>query len=219
MRRTAASCGALVLTLWAAAAGAAEPAAPRTLALSGRFGDKALLVIDGQARTVAVGARVQGVRLLQLGDGTALVEVGGERRTLALGAPVDLGAAGPAAGTIIVLNAGSGGHYWADGAIDGKAVRFLVDTGASSISMSQSQAARLGIAFRDAPRLIGNTANGQVIANRVKLGSVRVGEVTLYDIDAVVVPATMDFVLLGNSFLSRFQMRQENDVMTLTRRY
>jgi len=189
------------------------------VALSGRFGDKALLVIDGQARTVATGARVQGVRLLQLGDGTALVEVNGERRTLVLGTPVDLGAAGPGAGTTIVLNAASGGHYWADGAVDGKSVRFLVDTGASSISMSQAQAVRLGIAFRDAPRQVGNTANGQIVVNRVKLGSVRVGEVTLYDVDAVVVPATMDFVLLGNSFLSRFEMRQENDVMTLTRRY
>ena len=52
----------------------------------------------------------------------------------------------------------------------------------------------------------------------VMLDSMRVGDVTVYNVEALVLPAHMTYVLLGNSFLTRFQMRRENDVMTLTKR-
>ena len=56
------------------------------------------------------------------------------------------------------------------------------------------------------------------VTHRVSLGSVRVGDVTVYNVDATVVPAPMEHVLLGNSFLGRFQMRRDNDVLRLERR-
>jgi aspartyl protease family protein len=62
------------------------------------------------------------------------------------------------------------------------------------------------------------TANGQVPAYLTSLDVVRVGDVQVYNVEAVVLPTTMGTVLLGNSFLSRFQMRRENDRMTLDRR-
>jgi aspartyl protease family protein len=64
-----------------------------------------------------------------------------------------------------------------------------------------------------------STANGMVSTWRVKLSSVRVGEVEVRDVDATVVPAGMPYVLLGNSFLTRFQMKRENEQMVLERRY
>jgi aspartyl protease family protein len=64
-----------------------------------------------------------------------------------------------------------------------------------------------------------NTANGTVTAWRLKLSSVRVGEVEVHDVDATVSPAGMPFVLLGNSFLTRFQMKRDNEQMQLERRY
>lgn len=195
-------------------------ACAQSVSLSGRLGDKALLVIDGTPRTVATGATVQGVRLVGLNDAGATVEVGGKRVQLAMGGAVNLGgAASEGGGTRIVLSATSGGHFWTDGSINGRVVRFLVDTGATNVSMSEHEAQRLGIDFSKGQRGYANTANGQVIAHRVSLGAVRVGDVTVYNVDATVVPAQMETVLLGNSFLSRFQMKRENDTLTLDKRF
>jgi aspartyl protease family protein len=201
-----------------AAFGAAAMA--QTVSMSGSLGDKALLVIDGTPRTVATGSTVQGVKLIHVSNNEALVEVAGQRRTLALGGQVNIGGAdSPGGGTTIVLSADSGGHFWANGTINGKSVRFVVDTGATNVSMSQSLAERLGLDYRNGQRGVSNTANGQVQAYRVPLTSVRVGEVEVYNVAATIVPVPMDYVLLGNSFLTRFQMKRENDTMTLTKRY
>ena len=53
----------------------------------------------------------------------------------------------------------------------------------------------------------------------MKLASVRIGDVEVYDVDAVVSPQPMPYVLLGNSFLTRFQMKRDNDQMVLERRF
>ena len=50
---------------------------------------------------------------------------------------------------------------------------------------------------------------------RVALNSVRIGDVQVYNVEAVVLPVQMDAILLGNSFLTRFQMKRENDRLTL----
>lgn len=196
-------------------------AAAQSVSLSGSLGDKALLIIDGTPRTLATGATVQGVKLISMADNVAVVEVGGKRVTLALGgAQVNLGGvASEGSASKIVLTASSGGHFVAQGSVNGKSVRFLVDTGATNISMSEVEAQRLGIDFRKGQRGLAQTANGQVVAHRVSLGAVRVGDVTVYNVDATIVPAAMDQVLLGNSFLSRFQMRRENDTLTLDKRF
>lgn len=208
----------LVAALLLACGGAAGA---QNVSLSGRLGDKALLIIDGTPRTVATGATVQGVKLVGLGDAGATVELGGKRVLLPMGgAQVNLGGAtGDGGASRIVLSATSGGHFWSNGSINGRAVRFLVDTGATNVSMSEVEAKRLGIDFAKGQRGYANTANGQVIAHRVSLGSVRVGDVTIYNVDATIVPAQMDQILLGNSFLSRFQMKRENDTLTLDRRF
>jgi aspartyl protease family protein len=199
---------------------ACGPVLAQSVSLSGSLGDKALLVIDGTPRTVAAGATVQGVKLISVAGGEALVEVAGKRVALRLGgAQVNLGgAASSGGGEQIVLTAASGGHFFTDGSINGKAVRFLVDTGATNVAMSQTEAERIGLNFRNGQRGFSNTANGQIPVHRVTLNSVRVGDVQVYNVDATVVPSQMDHVLLGNSFLTRFQMKRENDTLTLNKR-
>ena len=118
-----------------------------------------------------------------------------------------------------MLSADSGGHFVTSGAINGKSARFLVDTGATNLALSQSEAQNLGIDYRKGERGTSMTANGPVPVHRVMLASVRVGEVQVYNVEATVVPMRMPFVLLGNSFLTRFQMKRENDVLTLTKRF
>ncbi len=194
--------------------------AATSVALGARMGDKALLIINGKSRAVAVGSTEQGVRLLSLGSDSALVEVDGERLSLRMGGtPIDLGAEPTAgSGSRIVLSMGSGGHFGSAGSINGKPVVFMVDTGATLVAMSQSQADRIGLRYKDAPRGLVQTANGAVPVHSVRLASLRIGDVTVRDVDAVVMPAGMNQVLLGNSFLSRFQMRLDNTTMTLDKR-
>ena len=191
----------------------------QTVSMSGSMGDKALLVINGTPRAVAVGATLMGVKLVSVGPNDAVVEIGGKRVVLSLGGtPVNLGgAASEGSGSQIVLTAGTGGHFITRGSINGKTVRFLVDTGATNIALSQAEADRIGLNYRNGERGISNTANGQVIVYRTLLDVVRVGDVQVYNVAATVLPAQMEAVLLGNSFLTRFQMKRENDVMTLVK--
>lgn len=196
--------------------------AAQTVTLNGSMGTRqALLVIDGVPRVLEVGAATQGVRLLSLSATQAEVDVGGVRRLLFAGAsPVRVGGAEDlrSGNTEIVLAAGSGGHFTTPGQINGKAVSFLVDTGATAIAMGQADADRIGINYKSAPRGFAGTANGRIPVNVVTLSSVRVGEVEIANVEAVVMPSTMEHVLLGNSFLTRFQMKRDNDTMRLTKR-
>jgi len=194
----------------------------QTVSLGGTFGDKALLVIDGAPRTLAVGAQANDVRLVSVQGAGAVVEVKGKRIALTLGgAQVNLGGSAPAESRSgqIVLTADSAGHFFTNGTINGKTVRFLVDTGATNIGIGQAEADRLGIDYRAGRRGFSGTANGAVAVYMVPIGSVRVGDVQLYNVEATVLPATMTHVLLGNSFLTRFQMKRENDKLTLERRF
>ena len=207
---------AAILALLCAGAAAAQ-----TVSMSGSLGNNALLVIDGKPRNVAVGATVQGVRLVGLSGGDAVVEVKGKRFTLRLGdAQVNLGGkASEGGGKQIVLTAQSGGHFLANGAINSQSVRFMVDTGATMVAMDKYEAERLGVDYKSGRRGITRTANGDMVVYGTKLASVRIGDVVVYDVDAVVSPSPMPYILLGNSFLTRFQMKRENDVMTLDLRY
>jgi aspartyl protease family protein len=200
----------------------AAPAAwSQTVSLSGTLGaSKALLLIDGQPHMVAVGSTVKGVTLTRLADGEAEVETGGKRALLRLGAaPARVGSSGGVGGaTEIVLHVGTGGHFLTQGAINGKPVRFLVDTGATAVAMSISEANRIGLDWRNGQRGYSATAGGTVPVYGVTLRSVRVGEVEVFNVDAVVLQAEMPAILLGNTFLNRFSMRRDADTMRLERK-
>ena len=202
------------------ATGAAQS---ETVALAGMLGSKALLVVNGGApKTVAAGDAHQGVKVISTSGDQAVVEQSGKRVTLRVGeAPVSLGGLSATAGRggRIVLVAGTGGHFMTSGQINGKAVQFMVDTGATSIAMSSADADRAGINFKNGQIVNLSTANGISQGFRIKLNSVRVGDVEIFDVDAVVTQQPMPYMLLGNSFLTRFQMIRENDQMTLVKRY
>lgn len=196
-------------------------AAAQSVQLAGRMGAKALLVIDGQTQLLAPGDTARGVKLIRLDDGGAVVEVAGRRQTLAAGGgAVSVGAGAPAAGGAreVVIPAGPGGHFTVGGAINGRAVRFMVDTGATMVALSQDEANRLGLDYQRGERGMTQTANGNVLVWLTTLSSLRVGEVELANVRAVVVPAAMPGILLGNSALGRFSMQRDSDVMRLTLR-
>jgi len=198
----------------------ATPAHAQSVAFSGMLGEKALLVIDGHATGVAVGATVQGVKLVKLDGGTALVEAGGKTQTLRLGgaALVAGDQGGSAGGSRIVLPVGSGGHYSGLAAINGHSIPFVVDTGATTIAMGADVAAALGLDPKTSTMAAAMTANGSVAVRRLTLNSVRVGDVTVYNVDAIVMPQSMPIVLLGNTFLSHFQMHNDSNSLVLDKK-
>lgn len=201
---------------------ACATASAQSVALQGMLGTKALLIVDGAPpKTVAPGEMHQGVKVVSTGGDQAVVEINGKRHTLRVGdAPASVGGSGNGGrGNRIVLTASSGGHFLTPGSINGGAVHFMVDTGATSVAMGAADAQRLGINYRAGQLGYGSTANGTVPIYRVKLNSVRIGDVEVFDVDASVLPAGMQHVLLGNSFLTRFQMKRDNDQMVLERRY
>lgn len=208
----------LVFLSAAAAAGAAE------VNLNGVIGSKALLVIDGgKPRWLAVGeTSPEGVKLVSVSGETAVFELGGQRQTVKMGQSERIvgGSASNSGAQSVVLSSSGGGHFVAQGQINGQSVQFMIDTGASFITLGGNDAKRLGINYSNGQRIAMSTANGVVPAYRVKLDEVRVGGVTLNNVDGVVHPDTaMPVVLLGMSFLNRMEMKRDGDTMTLKKRF
>jgi aspartyl protease family protein len=194
-------------------------AAAQTVSMAGSIGDsKALLMINGAPHTLAVGNTVKGVTLKRVMPGQAEVEIGGKLLVVAIGgAPASVGAGGGggATGREILIAAGPGGHFVTSGLINGKPVQFMVNTGATVVAMGRQEAERLGIDWKKGQRGMGHTAGGAVATYGVSLTSVRIGDVEVFGVDATVLQAEMPFTLLGNSFLSRFSMRRDSNVMKL----
>jgi len=193
--------------------------------LNGVVGNKALLVIDGgKPRWLAVGeASPEGVKLVSIAGDSAVFELDGKRQTLKLGQNERLsgGTASAGAGTqSVVLTASGNGHFVTVGQINGQSVQFLVDTGASFITLSSSDAKRLNINYLAGQRVAMSTANGVVPAYKVKLDEVRVGTVSLNNVDGLVHPDnSLPVVLLGMSFLNRMEMKRDGETMTLKKRF
>jgi aspartyl protease family protein len=207
--------GAVVLALALAPAGAAA----LDVSLVGTFGDKAaILVIDGgEPRTVRIGRQVAGVTVVSVERDSAVIEVGGTRRALARGQHYSTGA--PAERQSVTLAADTRGHFITEGAINGRAVRFVIDTGATVVALPASDALRLGLDYRKGAVELTKTAAGVVPVYRVRLDSVRLGAIEISAVEGVVIEQGLDIALLGMSFLNRVEMRNEGQLMTLTRRY
>lgn len=107
----------------------------------------------------------------------------------------------------VVLEQGRGGHYVAEGAINGRPVQFLVDTGATDVAVSEALAREIGLEF--GPRIGVMTAAGPVRAWMTRLDSVRVGVLELRNVRATITPSPMASALLGMSFLKHFSLSQQ----------
>lgn len=195
----------------------------QNVSLAGILGSKALVIVDGSApKALSAGQAFKGVTLVAVHGDRAELEIGGKRQTIRLGdAPATVGGstAGDAGGNRIVLTAGGGGHFFTQGQINGQTATMVVDTGATAVSLSTSDAQRLRLDYRAGQPMQVSTANGVIPAWRVRLDTVRVGDVVVHGVDAVVSAGSMPYVLLGNTFLSRFQMTRTADQMVLERRY
>jgi aspartyl protease family protein len=194
-------------------------AAAQDVGLAGVMGSRALLMIDGnEPQAVAVGQSLAGVKVISVQGDRAVVEIGGKKRPLRVGQHA-IGAA-PADGSgTIVMTADNQGHFYATGSVNGAAVRFLVDTGATMVSLGASDARRIGLDFNRGQKGLTQTANGQTLVSKVQLDTVRIGDVTLHNVDALIHQTEMPMALLGMSFLNRMEMQRDGSTMTLRKRF
>jgi len=184
---------------------------------------KAMVSINGgKPQSLSVGqVTAEGVKLVSASSESATFEVGGKRQTLAVGQGAAVANTSPGrGGNSVTLIADSGGHFITTGVVNGTSLRFLVDTGATSIVLSSADARRIGINYLAGPRSFTQTANGIIPVYNIKLDSVRVGDIALNSVDAVVIEGDrLPIALLGMSFLNRMDMRRDGTTMTLIRRY
>ena len=95
----------------------------------------------------------------------------------------------------------------------------LIDTGATSVSLPAPFARSAGIDYQKGVRGMVQTANGTAAAWRVKVDSITVGDITLYQVDAIVMESGLDTALLGMSFLNRTDMKRDGANLVLTKRF
>lgn len=207
---------ALLIALYGAAAAAAD------VALIGVLGEKAAVfaVDGGEPKAVKVGQKWNGINLLSIERGEATVEIDGKRRVLKIGQHHRSGvAAASSTPQSVTLAADARGHFVTEGSINGNPVRFLVDTGATTVALPAAEAQRLGIDYRKGERGYTNTAGGVVPIYRVRLDSVKLGAIELTGIDGVVIEQGLDIALLGMTFLNRVDMKRDGQTMVLIRRF
>ena len=191
-------------------------------------GRSADVIINGSSVTLEVGEQTgDGVKLLSADRDHALMRIDGKSKSVYLEA--DRPGGGAAAGSssssssssggTIVLSTDAYGQFMTRGLINGHSVPCLIDTGATVTTLSTASADDIGLAYEQGIPTKAMTVNGEVDGWRVKLDSVQLGDVTAHNIDAMVVDNdALPMVLLGQSFLYRFDMLREGRKLVLRRR-
>ena len=194
-------------------------ASAQDVGLAGVMGSKAMLMINGgEPQAVAVDQSLDGVRDVSVTSEQAVIEIGGKKRPLRVGQHA-VGAPAADGSGKIVMTADTQGHFYTTGNINGTSVRFIVDTGASMISLGAADARRIGLDFNRGQKAVSQTANGQAVVSKIQLDTVRIGDITLHNVDALIHQNDMPMALLGMSFLNRMEMQRDGSTMTLKKRF
>ena len=188
----------------------------------GLFSNKAIVAINGGApRTLSTGQTLDGVKLLSADSESATFLVEGKRQTLKMGQAASLGGNGGAANNDPVnLYANSRGHFYGNLSINGASLKYVVDTGATTIAMNSGDAKFAKIDYEKGEKGMASTASGTVVVYRVVLNTLKIGTITLNNVEAAVIEGGYPTeVLLGMSALNRLDMKRDNSIMTLTKKY
>jgi aspartyl protease family protein len=176
--------------------------------------DRADVVINGSViRTLRSGqTSPEGVRLVSANRSEALIEIEGRQIVFTLG-----GTNAPQTS----ITADRAGHFWTTAYINGAATPVLIDTGATFVAIPAEHAERMGIRYGEEQRVRIKTAGGARAGYRVSLASIRVGDITLHNVDGVVMAGGtegLEAVVVGMSFLNGVEMHRAGDTLTLTQR-
>ncbi len=186
----------------------------------GLFKNAAAIEVKGKQHILRVGrASPEGVELIAVNGQVALLLIDGQQRELSLGRVIGKGFQKPeVVSETVAIN--TRGQYLSTGSINGKSVRMLIDTGATSVAMNTVQARMLGVNFAAGQVGSSSTAGGIVKSYSVVLKSVKLGAIEVKQVRAAVLegiyPST---VLLGMTFLNHVELSEKEGIMTLTKKY
>ncbi|QEY61112.1 TIGR02281 family clan AA aspartic protease [Metapseudomonas lalkuanensis] len=195
----------------------------------GLFPGAAVINVDGQRKLVKVGQTGPGgVQVISADSKGAVLRVDGVERSYGLSREYNPATSTDSPGSPaapqkaqLSIARGNNGHYQVAGSIEGHPVQFLVDTGATSVAMNESQARRLGIDYRvKGLPMKASTASGTVNAWRVKFDRIKVGSLEVLGVEGAVIEGEAPVeVLLGMSFLNRVRWREEQGVLMLESKF
>ena len=188
----------------------------------GLFNNKALIIINGASpQTLSAGQTKNGVKLISATSESATFLVEGKQQTLKMGQAASVAASNsPVNNNPVNLYANSQGHFFGNLSINGVSLKYVVDTGATSVAMNSGDAKFAKIDYEKGEKGTASTANGLVNVYRVKLNTLKIGTIILNDVEASIIEGGFPTdVLLGMSALNRMDMRRDNAVMTLTKKY
>ena len=207
--------------LVAAALVALPVLAATQLNVVGLFSNKAIVSINGSApQTISAGQTKNGVKLISANSESATFMVEGKRQTLKMGQAASVaGNAGPINNNPVSLYADSQGHFTGNLSINGASLKYLVDTGATTVAMNSGDAKFAKIDYEKGEKAQASTANGVVEVYVVKINTLKIGTIILNNVEATVHEGgAPDVVLLGMSALNKLDMKRENSIMTLTKK-
>jgi aspartyl protease family protein len=188
----------------------------------GLFPGAAVLNVDGQRKLVKVGqAGPGGVQVISADSRGAVLRVNGVERAYSLSREAGSGGASAPVKAQTSIARGADGHYRVVGSVGGHSIAFLVDTGATSIALNESQARTLGIDFRVVGQpMVVNLAAGTAKAWRIKLPQVKVGPLEVLGVEAFVLEGEgANDALLGMSFLNRVRWKEDQGLMVLESKF
>lgn len=185
------------------------------------FADKAMVEIDGERKIVSKGQSFKGITLISAtGRGAVLQFKEGRRQTLGLNQTgIQSSYKRPQKKTLRVYS-DDHGMFQLAGKVNNRSTQFLIDTGATYVSMSESEAKRLGVDYQQGRKTMIQTANAVVRAWRIDLDTVKVGQIELRNVDAVVLPGKQpSTALLGMSFLQHLKLQRDGAAMIIEQKY
>lgn len=188
----------------------------------GLFSNKAIVTINaGAPRSLSAGQTVDGVKLMSADSESATFLVDGKRQILKMGQAVSVASnAGPANNDPVSLYADQAGHFLGQLTVNGASLKYLVDTGATTVAFNSGDAKFAKIDYEKGQKVKVSTANGYANAYLVKLNTLKVGTIILNNVEATVVEGGFpQVVLLGMTALNRMEMKRDNSIMTLTKKY
>jgi aspartyl protease family protein len=187
----------------------------------GLFSNKAVVIINGgKPKTLSVGQTSDGVKLVAADSKIATLQIEGKTKQLYMGQAASVGAAASNATSSVTLYSNAQGHFLSDCQINGATLKFLVDTGATTVALNSGDAKYANIDYKRGEPIQVGTANGVVTAYRVTIANLKIGSITLSQVEASVLEGgSPSEVLLGMSALSRLDMKRQDIALILTKKY
>ena len=188
------------------------------------FEGRAMLSVDGgKAKIISEGKTLSGVKLISSNTSQAIIEVNGKRQTLKLNSSLvleeSLGAKpSNSYASSIQLFVDEQGFFRGDGSVNGKSIKFLIDTGANLVVLNSNEAKRVGLDYKSGVESVARTASGVTPMYLMTVERISIGGLELRNVETGIIEGSFpQYPLLGMSFLGQLKMQQDGKVMTISR--